>query len=112
MHFPFLPHGPVPDDWKNVKSSENNWLHYHRTHSNPIRFFNLSCFFALHPCPLDDGQWRHTGFNVYCGKRILPRDQTSMENLARYIIRASFSLERMTCVPEAGSVVYQSKDDF
>jgi len=33
-----------------------------------------------------------------------------MENLALYIIRASFSQERMTYVPEAGSVLYQSKD--
>lgn len=55
-------------------------------------------------------QWRHTGFNVYCGQRILPWKKTSMENLARYIIRASFSQERMTYVPEAGSVIYQSKD--
>ncbi|MBW1956830.1 MAG: transposase [Deltaproteobacteria bacterium] len=55
-------------------------------------------------------KWRHTGFNVYCGPRILPRKKTSMENLARYIIRASFSRERMTCVPEAGSVIYHSKN--
>jgi len=49
-------------------------------------------------------------FNVYCGQRILSWQKTSMENLARYIIRASFSQERMTYVPEAGSVIYQSKD--
>jgi hypothetical protein len=55
-------------------------------------------------------RWRHSGFNVYCGPRILPRQKTSMENLARYIIRASFSQERMTYVSEAGSVIYQSKD--
>jgi len=35
--------------------------------------------------------WRHTGFGVYCGKRIYPKDKRSTENLARYIIRASFS---------------------
>ena len=35
--------------------------------------------------------WRHTGFGVYCGKRINPKDARSTENLARYIIRASFS---------------------
>jgi len=35
--------------------------------------------------------WRHSGFNVYCGDRIYPRRADSMENLARYIIRASFS---------------------
>jgi len=29
-------------------------------------------------------KWRHTGFNVYCGSRILPWQKKSMENLARY----------------------------
>jgi hypothetical protein len=33
-----------------------------------------------------------------------------MENLARYIIRASFSQERMTYVSEESKVVYLSKD--
>ena len=33
-----------------------------------------------------------------------------MENLARYIIRASFSQERMTYIPEESKVAYQSKD--
>ncbi|MFC1816706.1 transposase, partial [Thermodesulfobacteriota bacterium] len=55
-------------------------------------------------------KWRHTGFNVYCEPRILPRQQNSMENLARYIIRASFSQERMTYYRESGQVEYQSKD--
>jgi len=35
-------------------------------------------------------KWRHTGFNVFFGSRILPRQEESMENLACYIIRASF----------------------
>jgi len=34
--------------------------------------------------------WRHSGFNVFCGLRIQPGEQKAMENLARYIIRASF----------------------
>ncbi len=34
-----------------------------------------------------------------------------MENLARYIIRASFSQERMTYISEESTVVYKSKDD-
>ena len=55
-------------------------------------------------------KWRHTGFNVFAGPRILPRNQTSMENLARYIIRASFSQERRTYHREANQVEYQSKD--
>jgi hypothetical protein len=33
-----------------------------------------------------------------------------MENLARYIIRASFSQERMTYIREASKVTYKSKD--
>ncbi len=33
-----------------------------------------------------------------------------MENLARYIIRASFSQDRMTYIPEESKVLYRSKD--
>jgi hypothetical protein len=33
-----------------------------------------------------------------------------MENLARYIIRASFSQERMQYLPEPPKVVYRAKD--
>jgi len=54
--------------------------------------------------------WRHSGFNVFCGNRISPDDDTAMENLARYIIRASFSQERMQYLDEEGTVVYTSKD--
>ena len=36
-------------------------------------------------------------------------DMPVMENLARYIIRASFSQERMTYIPEEAKVMYQSK---
>jgi hypothetical protein len=53
--------------------------------------------------------WRHTGFNVFCGNRISPTDETAMENLARYIIRASFSQERMNYLDQEGTVVYRSK---
>jgi hypothetical protein len=35
---------------------------------------------------------RHSGFNVYCGSRIQRGEQEAMENLARFIVRASFSL--------------------
>jgi hypothetical protein len=60
--------------------------------------------------------WRHSGFNVYCGKAIWPHNEEGLENLARYIIRASFSQERMTYVAandssdRAAKVIYQSKD--
>jgi hypothetical protein len=54
--------------------------------------------------------WRHSGFNVHCGHRIQPGDEEAMENLARYIVRASFSHERMSYLPDESKVVYQSKD--
>ena len=53
--------------------------------------------------------WRHSGFNVLCGNRISPNDDAAMENLARYIIRASFSQERMQYLDQAGTVGYRSK---
>jgi hypothetical protein len=53
--------------------------------------------------------WAHSGFGVYCGKRINPIDTRSTENLARYIIRASFSQERMKYFPREAKVTYQSK---
>ena len=53
--------------------------------------------------------WRHSRFNVFCGPRIYPRDERAMENLACYIIRASFSQERMTYIQDEAKVVYQSK---
>ena len=34
-----------------------------------------------------------------------------MENLARYVIRASFSQERMTYLPEESRIIYRSKDN-
>ena len=40
--------------------------------------------------------WHHSGFNVFCGPRIQAGNQQAMENLARYIIKASFSQERMS----------------
>jgi len=54
--------------------------------------------------------WRHSGFNVFCGPSIQPGEEEAMENLARYIIRASFSHERMTYFPEDSKVVCRSKD--
>jgi hypothetical protein len=47
---------------------------------------------------------------VFCGPRIQPGDEKAMENLARYIVRASFSQERMTYVRDESKVIYQSKD--
>ena len=57
---------------------------------------------------------------MYCGEAIWPHNEQGLENLARYIIRASFSQERMTYIPADESsdgtakVVYQipAADDY
>ena len=54
--------------------------------------------------------WRHSGFHVFCGNRIQPEDKEAMKYLARYIIRACFSQERMTYIPEESRVVYVYKN--
>jgi len=60
--------------------------------------------------------WRHSGFNVYCGLTIWPSNDKGLEDLARYIIRACFSQQRMTYRPAKDSldgqakVIYSSKD--
>jgi len=60
--------------------------------------------------------WHHSGFNIYCGNAIWPHDEKGLENLARYIIHASFPQEQMTYLPSERSadnvsrVIYQSKD--
>jgi hypothetical protein len=53
---------------------------------------------------------------VYCGPTIWPNNDQELEDLARYIIRACFSQERMTYIaardPLDGQakVIYRSKD--
>ena len=60
--------------------------------------------------------WHHSGFNAYCGEAIWPQNEEGLENLARYVIRASFSQERMIYIPAsdcsdgAAKVLYESKD--
>ena len=43
--------------------------------------------------------WRHSEFNVYCGPTSWPSNDQGLEDLARYIIRACFSQERMVYIP-------------
>ena len=60
--------------------------------------------------------WKHSGFNVYLGKIIDVDDTESMGNLARYLIRAPISQERMRYISKKDSkdgvakVIYTSKD--
>jgi hypothetical protein len=54
--------------------------------------------------------WRHSGFHVFCGNLISPDDDTAMENLARCIMWASFSQERMH-LDQGGKAFYAAKDE-
>lgn len=60
--------------------------------------------------------WHHSGFNVYCGSAIWPHDEDALEKLARFIIRAAFSQERMIYIHDyqtsdgIAKVIYRSKD--
>jgi hypothetical protein len=60
--------------------------------------------------------WCHSGFRVYCGPTIWPNNDQGLEDLARYIIRACFSQERMTYIAAKDTldgqakVIYRSKD--
>jgi hypothetical protein len=60
--------------------------------------------------------WSRSGFNVYCGPTIWPNNDQGLEDLARYIIRACFSQQRMTYIAATDTldgqakVIYRSKD--
>ncbi len=54
--------------------------------------------------------WQHvSGFNVHNEVRIIPGDERGMENLAQYIIRNTFSLEKLKYYEKTDSVIYHSK---
>jgi hypothetical protein len=53
--------------------------------------------------------WRHSDFNVYCGPTIWPNNDKGLEDLARYIIRACFSQERMSYLPAKDTLDGQAK---
>ncbi len=52
--------------------------------------------------------WRHSGFSVHNGVRVRAGDAEGRKKLAQYMLRAPFSLEKMTYLPETGMVMYRS----
>lgn len=55
-------------------------------------------------------KWRHTsGFSVHNEVRIKPDDAKGIENLSQYIIRNTFSLEKLKYSAGDASVIYRSK---
>jgi len=54
--------------------------------------------------------WQHvSGFNAHNQVRIKPKDGQGMENLSQYIIRNTFSLEKLKYEAGDSSVIYRSK---
>ena len=53
--------------------------------------------------------WRHTGFSAHNSVRVHARDAAGRRRLAQYMLRAPFSLEKMSYDPESGTVIYRSR---
>ena len=53
--------------------------------------------------------WWHTGFSAHNSVRLGARDSAGRRRLAQYMLRAPFSLEKMSYDPESGTVIYRSR---
>ena len=53
--------------------------------------------------------WKHSGFNVHAGERIPPEASADLEDLAQYILRNPFSVEKMTLESPTDIVIYRSR---
>jgi hypothetical protein len=53
--------------------------------------------------------WRHTGFSAHNAVRVGARDAPARRRLAQYMLRAPFSLEKMSYDPEPCTVIYRSR---
>ena len=53
--------------------------------------------------------WKHSGFNVHAGERIPPEAPADLEDLAQYILRNPFSVEKMTLESPTDIVIYRSR---
>jgi hypothetical protein len=54
-------------------------------------------------------KWRHSGFSVHNKARVAKDDEKGRVALAQYIIRNTFSLEKLAYNRETGTVIYRSK---
>ena len=53
--------------------------------------------------------WKHSGFNLHAGEPIPPEAKADLEDLAQYILRNPFSVEKMTLESPTDTVIYRSK---
>ena len=53
--------------------------------------------------------WKHSGFNVHAGEQVPPEAKADLEDLAQYILRNPFSVEKMTLESPTDRVIYRSR---
>ncbi len=53
--------------------------------------------------------WVHSGFSVHHDVKVKANDAAGQRQLARYMIRAPFSLEKTEYKADSGMIVYRSK---
>ena len=53
--------------------------------------------------------WKHSGFNVDAGESVPPEAKADLEDLAQYILRNPFSVEKMTLESPTDTVIYRSR---
>ncbi len=53
--------------------------------------------------------WKHSGFNVHAGEQVPLEAKADLEDLAQYILRNPFSVEKMTLESPIDMVIYRSR---
>jgi hypothetical protein len=53
--------------------------------------------------------WKHSGFNVHAGDHVPREAKADLEDLAQYILRDPFSVEKMTLESPGDIVIYRSR---
>jgi Putative transposase len=53
--------------------------------------------------------WKHSGFNLHVGQPVPPEAKADLEDLAQYILRNPFSVEKMTLESPGDTVIYRSR---
>ena len=53
--------------------------------------------------------WKHSGFNLHAGEPVPPEAKADLEDLAQYILRNPFSVEKMTLESPTDMVIYRSR---
>lgn len=53
--------------------------------------------------------WKHSGFNLHAGEHVPPEHKADLEDLAQYILRNPFSVEKMTLESPGDIVIYRSR---